>query len=195
MTKAPVDIARSVRARLLNLARERGEDYQLLLTRYVNERLLYRLEKSGHGAQFVLKGAVLFTLWTGKPHRTTRDVDLLGFGDATAGHLQRVFAEILSAAVLDDGVMFDVSSLSVAPIREENPYGGMRVTFVANMAGAKISLQVDVGFGDAVTPAPVDVSFPTLLNFAAPRLRAYPRETVVAEKLQAVVAHGMATVV
>lgn len=192
MTKRPKDIGASVRARLLRLAHERGEDFQLVLTRYANERLLYRLASSRHASRFVLKGAALFTLWTGKAHRATRDLDLLGFGDPTEAHFRSVFADVLADGAGHDGVVFDAASLEVGPIREEQEYGGVRVVVVARIAAAKVRLQVDIGFGDAITPDAAVVEFPPLLDFPAPRLRAYPRETVVAEKLEAMVQLGLA---
>ncbi len=193
MKKAPTDdIGASVRARLLQLARARGEDFQLVLTRYANERLLFRLASSPHAGRYVLKGASLFTLWTGKPHRATRDLDLLGFGDAGVEHVREVFTEVLVLAVPDDGVRFDLDTLSAGLIRDEQKYGGVRVEIVARVANAQVRLQIDVGFGDAVTPEATMVDFPALLDFPAPRLRAYPRETVVAEKLEAMVQLGMA---
>ncbi|HWN68673.1 MAG TPA: nucleotidyl transferase AbiEii/AbiGii toxin family protein [Haliangium sp.] len=192
MTKPPKDIGASVRARLLRIARERREDFQLLLTRYANERLLYRLSMSPHGSRFVLKGAALFTLWTGRPHRSTRDLDLLGFGEPTEQHVRSVFEQIIGLDVGDDGVVFDPSSLDVGLIREEQEYGGFRVTLRARVTSAQVRLQVDVGFGDAITPAAAMVDFPPLLDFPPPRLRAYPRETVVAEKLEAMVQLGLA---
>jgi len=192
VTKAPKDIGASVRARFLRFARERGEDFQLLLTRYANERLLYRLAMSPHGSRFVLKGAALFTLWTGKPHRATRDVDLLGFGDPSEAHVRSVFSEVIALDVGEDGVVFEASSLEVGPIREDQEYGGVRVTVDARVTSAQVRLQVDVGFGDAITPEATVVDFPALLDFPSPRLRAYPRETVVAEKVEAMVKLGLA---
>lgn len=193
MTKTPAKgVGASVRARLLQLARERGEDFQLVLTRYANERLLFRLASSAHAQQFVLKGASLFTLWTGKPHRATRDLDLLGFGIPGEEHVRQVFAEILALDVPDDGMRFDLDTLAVGLIREEQEYGGVRVELVARVTNAQVRLQVDVGFGDAITPEASIVEYPTLLDFPSPRLRAYPRETVVAEKLEAMVQLGMA---
>jgi len=193
MTKVPPkDIGASVRARLSRLARDRSEDFQLLLTRYANERLLFRLASSRHAHRFVLKGAALFTLWTGKPHRATRDLDLLGFGDPGVDNVREVFAEVLALNVADDGVRFDLQSLSAGLIREDQHYGGVRVELVARVTNAKVRLQVDVGFGDAITPEASVVEFPPLLDFPAPRLAAYPRETVVAEKLDAMVQLGMA---
>lgn len=193
MTKGrPTDVGASVRARLLRLARERGEDFQLVLTRYANERLLFRLVSSRHAQRFVLKGAALFTLWTGKPHRATRDLDLLGFGAPGVETVREVFAEVLALDVADDGVRFDPGTLVVGLIREEQEYGGVRVELVARVTNAQVRLQVDVGFGDAITPEASVVEFPPLLDFPAPRVRAYPRETVVAEKLEAMVQLGMA---
>ncbi len=195
MTKtSPKDIGASVRARLLRLARERGDDFQLLLTRYANERLLFRLSTSRHAAGFVLKGAALFTIWTGEPHRATRDIDLLGFGDPGERRILDIFTDVLAPENIfdDDGVRFDIDSLAVGPIREEQAYGGVRVEMVAHITNAEVHIQVDVGFGDAITPDAVLVDFPPLLDFPAPRLRAYPRETVVAEKLEAIVQLGMA---
>ena len=149
MTKTPPkDIGASVRARLSRLARERGEGFQLVLTRYANERLLFRLASSRHAQRFVLKGAAHFTLWTGKPHRATCDLDLLDFGDPGVDHVREVFARSMA----DDGVHFDLGSLAVGLIREEQEYGGgVRVELVARITNAQ-RLQVDVGFGDAITP-------------------------------------------
>jgi hypothetical protein len=191
MKKSPKNVGASVRARLLQLAKERAEDFQLVLTRYANERLLYRLAASPHGAGFVLKGAALFTLWTGRTYRATRDLDLLGFGDGSEQRLRAVFEDVLCLDVPADGVVFDVGSMEVGPIREDQSYGGVRIVIVAKIVSATVRLQVDVGLGDAITPAPELVDFPPLLEFPAPRLRAYPRETVVAEKLEAMVQFGM----
>jgi len=192
MTKKIKDIGASVKAQLLRIARERGDDYQLLLLRYSNERLLYRLAVSPHASCFVLKGAALFTLWTGLPHRATRDIDLHGIGDPSEAHVRKVMLEVISQAVDDDGVVFDAETLTVAPIREDQAYGGVRVALLARIASAQIRLQIDVGFGDAITPKAILAEFPALLEFPAPHLLVYPRETVVAEKLEAIVQLGMA---
>jgi predicted nucleotidyltransferase component of viral defense system len=192
MNKPRKDVGASVRARLLQLAQRRGDDFQLLLTRYANERLLYRLTQSQHGSLFLLKGATLFTLWTGHAHRATRDLDLLGFGEPSVERLRTIFTEVVAFDVDDDGVVFDVSSLEVEPIREDQRYGGIRLVLTARITNAQVRLQVDVGFGDAVTPEAQVVEFPPLLDFPAPKLRAYPKETVVAEKLEALVQLGLA---
>jgi hypothetical protein len=177
-----VDRSASVLARLLNRAKARGEDYNLLLNRFVLERLLYRLSMSNHANSFLLKGAMLFALWYDTPHRPTRDADLLGFGPADPDTLRETFRE-LCAIDADDGVRFDQGSVAIAAIREDNVYGGLRVALRASIGNARLTVQVDVGFGDAVTPAPEQIVYPTLLDdLDAPRLRAYPIYTVIAEK-------------
>jgi predicted nucleotidyltransferase component of viral defense system len=186
------NVAHSIRERLLNLSRKSGEDFQLLLTRYAIERLLFRLARSEYRNSFVLKGAMLFALWTGEMHRPTRDLDLLGFGDASQEHLGEVFRALCAVEAEDDGLSFDAGSVTVEAIRENQEYDGQRVKFIATLGQARVTLQVDVGFGDAVTPAAQDVEYPTLLGMEPPKLRAYPKETVVAEKLDAMVMLGLA---
>jgi hypothetical protein len=182
----------SVLARLLALARQRGDDYNLLLNRFAIERLLARLGTSRHADRFLLKGALLFTLWYDTPHRPTRDADLLGFGSDDAQSLTATFREVADID-MDDGVVFDPVSVRAGAIREDNIYGGTRIQLVARIGSARCPLQVDVGFGDAVTPAPQSVAYPVLLSdFQAPALRAYPVYTVIAEKYQAMVALGQA---
>ena len=192
MKKVVKNVGASVRERLLNLARERHEDFQLLLIRYANERLLYRLAESRHAKGFILKGATLFALWKTDAHRATRDVDLLGIGEPTAARIRGIFEDVLGLNVGDDGVRFDETSLKVGPIREKQAYAGVRVTITARVENARVRLQFDVGFGDAIFPEPVVVTLPTLLDFPSPRLRAYRPETVVAEKLHAMVELGLA---
>ena len=185
------DRSASVLARLLNRAKARGEDYNLVLNRFVLERLLYRLSISAHAHSYLLKGAMLFSLWYDTPHRPTRDVDLLGFGPGDADSLRAVFAEVCAIKV-DDGVRFDTASTKVAPIRNDNAYGGLRLVVPASIGNARLSVQVDVGFGDAVTPEPEHVAYPPLLeDLGAPHLRVYPVYTVIAEKFEAMVQLGM----
>ena len=181
-----------MRARLLDRARAERSDFQILLTRYALERLLYRLSVSPHRDRFILKGAMLFVTWVADPFRPTRDLDLLGSGDNGTEAIAETFRAICAQPVADDGVTFDVAALEAAPIREEVEYGGVRVRTTAIIAGARIPIQVDIGFGDAITPAPVEIDYPTLLDAPAPHLRAYPVETVVAEKFEAMVTLGMA---
>jgi predicted nucleotidyltransferase component of viral defense system len=192
MPREPRNIGASVRARLLDRARAERSDFQILLTRYALERLLYRLSVSPHRDRFILKGAMLFVIWVADPFRPTRDLDLLGHGDNDAESIAETFRAICAQPVADDGVTFDVAALMAAPIREEVEYGGVRVRTTATIAGARIPIQVDIGFGDAVTPAPIEIDYPALLDAPAPHLRAYPVETVVAEKFEALVTLGIA---
>ena len=191
MPDRPRNIAASVRQRLLNLAHARGEPMELLLTRYALERLLHRLSLSPHRERFVLKGAMLLATWFDEPHRATRDVDLLGFGDAAEDALLATFREIMAVEV-DDGVSFDLKGLRIEAIREEVEYGGSRLRTTAALAGARIPITVDIGFGDAVEPGIEDIDLPVLLEMPSPHLRAYPPETVIAEKFHAMVALGRA---
>jgi len=188
----PRNLAASVRQRLSDLARKLGEDFQLVLTRYAIERFLYRLSRSEHRNDFVLKGAMLFRLWADQPHRPTRDLDLLGKGDSSIERMVEVFRGVCGLDVEEDGLTFDPDSVEAGLIKEDQDYEGVRVNCTVRLGQARIILQVDVGFGDAVTPRAVDVQYPTILAFPAPVLPAYPRETVVAEKFQAMVALGIA---
>lgn len=186
------NVAASIRARLKQHADARQQDFNLTLTHYGLERLLYRLSISQHAHRYLLKGALLFSLWYDQPHRPTRDADLLGFGPDDVDSAVVAFREICSIK-LDDGLVFDVASVKGSVIRKEAGYGGVRVDLLAALDGARIALQVDIGFGDAVTPAPELVDYPVLLaGLPAPQLRAYPKYTVVAEKLHAVCLLGMA---
>jgi len=185
------NIGASVRVRLTRRASERNENVQLALTRFAIERLLYRLSLSPHRDQFVLKGAMLFSLWTPTPYRATGDLDLLGYGDAAPERIAVVFREICGIDVEDDGVVFKPETLRAEPARAEDEYSGVRVTMTAEIAGARLPIQIDIGFGDAVTPAVQEIDYPSLLDMPAPKLRAYPPETVVAEKFQALFALGM----
>lgn len=186
------NVAASVRARLKNRADAMQEDYNLLLTRYGLERLLYRLSVSPHATNFVLKGALLFLLWHDLPHRPTRDADLLGFGDPDVDSVVAVFRDVCALAC-DDGMHFDIGSVRGEVIRKQAGYGGVRIDIQAALDGAQLALQVDVGFGDVVTPAALTVTYPVLLDdLPAPQLRAYPKYTVCAEKLQALCLLGMA---
>lgn len=187
----PRNIAASVRARLTERARANKENVQLLLTRYAIERLLYRLGRSEHRERFILKGAMLFSLWADVPYRATGDLDLLGFGGSEAAAVARAFRSICESEAPEDGAHFAIDTIRAEPAREEDEYQGVRVTLDAVIAGARLPIQVDIGFGDVVTPAAQEIDYPPLLEFPAPRLRAYPPETVIAEKFQALVALGM----
>ena len=185
------NLAASVHARLAQRRARTGEDYNVLLVRFTLERLLYRLSCSHHREQFILKGAMLFAVWDSALHRATRDLDLLGFGQPTPERLAEVFRELCRVDVEADGVNFDPRSVKCEDIRTQDEYAGIRVKLRATLGKAVVPLQVDVGFGDAMPVAPEEITFPVLLGMTAPKLRAYARETVVAEKLEAIVKLGM----
>lgn len=193
--KAPpamVDLASSVRARLLNVAKERGEDFNLTLNRFAVERFLVRLSLSKWREKFLLKGALLFDLWFEQPHRPTRDADLLGFVPEDESKLRSIVADICQLDI-GDGMRFDEASIALDAIREGARYGGLRVRLVGLLANARCSVQIDVGYGDAVTPGATAIEYPSLLpGLPSASLLAYPRETVFAEKLEAIVSLGIA---
>ena len=185
------NLAASIRDRLLNKARAEKLDFNLLLTRYALERMIYRLSVSAERDRFLLKGALLFDLWFDVPHRPTHDADFLGFGSAEIPQVEAVFRDICRIEV-DDGIVFDPDSVKAAEIRKEANYAGVRVTLLGMLDKARCPVQADIGFGDAVVPGPDEVDYPVLLaEMPAPHLRAYPRYTVVAEKLEALTSLGM----
>ena len=185
------DLATSVRARLLNTAKAQGADFNQILVRFALERILYRLSQSAYADHFLLKGALLFALWYDMPHRSTRDADLLGFGASDLESIARTFHDIASIEVAD-GIIFDPASVSVEEIRKDAGYAGARVLITAEIAKARCKTQIDIGFGDAVTPGPVHAAYPVLIDdLPAPQLRTYPVYTVIAEKLHAIALLGM----
>jgi predicted nucleotidyltransferase component of viral defense system len=190
--RTPVNVGASVRARLLKASKERREDFTLTLMNYAAERFLYRLSQSRLREQFVLKGAMLFAVRIGERYRPTRDLDLLGMGEASDVAIHAAVREIATTKVDDDGLVFDVDALEVHAIREDDRFGGIRAIMRAHLAEARIHMQIDVGFGDAITPAASDMNFPTLLDdMASPNVLAYPNETIVAEKTEAIVDLGL----
>jgi predicted nucleotidyltransferase component of viral defense system len=186
-----VNKAASIRQRLLNLARERSENFDFVLKQYVIQRLLYRLSISDYQEQFLLKGAMLFLIWTGDLHRPTKDIDLLGFGKNDVDELEKDFKAICAVEV-DDGLAFDIDSINGTQIKEDALYQGVRVVGHALLDNAKITFQVDVGFGDAVTPKSEVAVVPSFLDLPEPTVRIYPAYTVIAEKFQAMVVLGIA---
>jgi hypothetical protein len=185
------NIGASIRDRLLNKARAEKLDYNLLLTRYALERLLYRLSISPHRDQFLLKGALLFDLWFDVPHRPTHDADFLGFGSAEIPHVEEIFRELCCIEV-EDGIEFNPDSVKAAEIRKEANYAGVRVILAGLLDSARCPAQVDIGFGDAVVPGPEEALYPIILgDMLEPHRRVYPRYAVVAEKLEALTSLGM----
>jgi len=191
MTRPRRNLSASVEKRLLNRTRQSGEDFQYVLMRYGLERIMYRLSRSAYAKQFVVKGAMLLRVWTGEQYRPTKDLDLLATPEKSPEELDRAFHEVCTLIVEDDGLVFLSDTIRVRQIREDNVYGGMRVTLQARLGKIRIPLQVDIGFGDAVTPEARSEEFPTLLDFPAPVLLTYPRETSIAEKFEAIVNLGL----
>ena len=189
MTK---NLGSSVRARLLTLAKAEGSDFNAMLVRYGLERLLYRIGQSNYANQFLLKGALLFTLWYDMPHRTTRDIDLLGFGNNDLNYIKQIFHEI-SSVHSEDGIVFIADSISVETIRKDAGYTGARIEIISDLSKARSRIQVDIGYGDVVTPEPIDAVYPVLIkDFPAPKIRTYPVYTAISEKLHAIALLGMA---
>lgn len=186
----PNNMAHSVHDRLLAMAKKRGRPFNELLQYYGMERFLYRLSTSGAKDRFVLKGALLMTARASLPFRPTRDIDLLGYGDNSESAITALLRDVCTQAVPDDGLRFDADSVSTERIKEDADYPGIRAKFDGFLGPARLAMQVDIGFGDQVIPAPQEIDYPVLLDFPAPRLRAYPLETAVAEKLQAMIYLG-----
>lgn len=184
------NMAASVHARLLRLSREKREDFNFILQRYAAERFLFRLGQSKYRENFVLKGAMLFPLWGGSVYRPTRDLDFTGYGENEVAVVVSCFREVCSLPVPDDGLHFHGSTLAAVQIREDSEYNGLRVRFVATLGEARIPMQIDIGFGNAIEPQACEIEYPTLLGAAAPRIRAYPPEAVVAEKFHALAVLG-----
>jgi hypothetical protein len=181
----------SVRQRLTNMAKETGRPFQELLQYFAMERFLYRLAKSPHADRFILKGALMFTAWGGPLSRATKDIDLLARTDNAVEAIVALMREVCSEKVEPDGLVFDVGSVVGEAIKEDADYSGVRVTFLGTLQNARVSMQIDIGFGDVVTPGETMITYPVLLDFAAPRLLGYPRETVVSEKFEAMTKIGL----
>jgi len=190
MTVSDEDRARSIRQRLLNEVRRRGETDRFTLERYAMERFLFRLGESRHTKQFVLKGAMLFTLWGGSVYRSTRDLDFTGYGPSDTDSVLEAIRQICETSTADDGLAFDAASMEAEPIRDQSEYVGLRIRLRAHLGRSSIPLQVDIGFGNAIEPPAEVVTFPTLLDDPPPRIFAYPKEAVVAEKTHAMVVLG-----
>jgi hypothetical protein len=192
VNKPIINVAASVRQRLLNLARERKEDFGLVLTKYGLERILYRISQSQYREVFVLKGALLFEVWTEQHYRPTRDADFLARGQNAPQRFIEMFQEICGLNVEDDGVRFDPATITAEEISEDADYKGIRVKFFGFLENARLPIQIDLGFGDVITPAAIETELPTLLDAPKAKLLTYPRESVVAEKFEAMVSLGMA---
>ncbi len=185
------NVAASVRQRLQNVARSTNRPFQEVLQYYAMERFLYRLAQSPHADRFVLKGALMFHVWGAPTSRPTKDIDLLGRMENTTAALTEVMRDICGQDVEADGLVFDPQSVAAVVIKEDADYEGVRVTFRGSLENARIAMQIDIGFGDVMYPGPEMTEYPTILEYAAPRLRGYARETAIAEKFEAMVKLGL----
>lgn len=191
MAKRPGNLAASVRQRLLNLSREQGSVFEVVLVSYGLERLIYRLSVSKYRNRFILKGGILVTFWTTDGNRFTRDADFLGHGDPDEDQLKDIFKEILSIEA-EDGLVFDTDALTASPIRQDQQYGGTRLRTTAYLSNTRIPITVDIGFGDAVADPTYTIEYGSLLDMPTASIRAYPPATVIAEKFEAIVTLGIA---
>ncbi len=185
--KNVTNLAASVQARLQNQARATNRPFQELIQYYAMERFLYRLSTTSHRARFILKGALMLHVWEAPLARATKDLDFLGRLDNSLENLERVVRELCTTDVEPDGMVFDPDTVKAQRIKEDADYEGARVRFVGLLGKARVAMQIDVGFGDVVTPGALDITYPVLLDFPAPALSGYPRETVIAEKFHAMV--------
>ena len=190
MSPADRGRAESIRQRLRNLLRERGDDVQFGLQRYAVERFLYRLGESAHRDRLILKGAALFALWGGAVYRATRDVDFTGYGSPDEAEVLAAVREICETSSPNDELVFDAATLTAEPIRDQSEYHGLRVRLEARLGDSRIPVQIDIGFGNAIIPSPQQVTYPTLLDDPSPRIQAYPLEAVIAEKFHTMVLLG-----
>lgn len=182
--------AQSVRQKLLNYANENNDDFQMILTRYGLERLLTRIADSKYREVFILKGAMLFQIWSETKHRATRDVDFMSFGNNDIDKIKETFRNICRIEIPEDGMIFDIENISAGKIKADQKYEGVRIQIPALLERTRIAIRVDVGFGDAIVPEAKEYELPTLLDFPQPLIRTYPQETVIAEKFQALVDLG-----
>jgi len=190
MSESSENRAESVRQRLRNLLRKRGEDMRFGLERYAIERFLYRLGLSVHRERFVLKGATLFALWGGPIYRPTRDLDFTGYGSAEQENVLTALRDICITSTTEDQLVFHPDTLAAEPIRDDSEYHGLRIRLDASLATSRIPIRIDIGFGNAIEPPPQEAEYPTLLDDPPPHIRAYPPEAVVAEKLHTMVVLG-----
>jgi hypothetical protein len=181
----------SIQGRLRVISRSNGQNHQLILTRYFQERLLYRLAQSAYRSDFLLKGGTLLYAWEGLTTRPTLDVDLLGWQISNdLNSIKVIFQEICGIDYPKDCVIYNFSKLEVSEIVKEGNYTGVRIKVPVNLGQISQRLHIDIGFGDAVTPGPVEMVYPTLLPMDEPEILAYSKENLIAEKFEAMIALG-----
>ena len=185
--KSPRNIPASVRQRLLNQAKSDRRPFNELLQYYAMERFLYRLSQSSHTDRFILKGALMLRVWRSPEVRPTMDIDMLGRTSNEETDIITQIRDILTVDVEMDGLAFDPDSIQAERITEDADYDGIRIRFLGALGSVRVNMQIDIGFGDIIFPEPEEMDFPTMLNFSAPRLLCYSRESSISEKLEAMV--------
>ncbi len=185
------NISASVHQRLLNKAKDSSRPFNELLQHFSIERFIYRLSKSSHANRFILKGALMFSAWSGPGSRPTMDIDLLGKIENNLEKIIEAIKDVCDAEVEPDGMHFDADTVTAGRIVADAEYEGVRVRLNGNLGNARISLQVDIGFGDIVVPRPRKIAYPVILDFPAPKLNGYTMESTIAEKFQAMVKRGI----
>jgi len=191
MKKGYKNITASLRQRLLNKARETGRPFNELLHYFAMERFLYRLSKSPYANDFVLKGALMLTVWDAPLSRPTMDIDLLGQIDNSVDSVAGAIRAICRQKVDPDGISLDENSIEGERITEDADYEGVRIPFRGSLGTAQVAMQLDIGFGDVVVPEPEFTQYPTILDLPSPKLRGYSRESTIAEKFEAMVKLGI----
>ena len=191
MAKSAKNITASVHQRLLNKAKESSRPFNELLQYFAIERFIYRLSKSPHADKFILKGALMFAAWHGPASRPTMDIDLLGNIDNSLEVIVTAMKDACMVDVEADGISFNAETVEAVRITEDAEYEGVRVRVHGSLGKAKVSIQIDIGFGDVVVPNPSTVLYPAILDFPAPELQGYTMESTIAEKFQAMVKLGV----
>jgi hypothetical protein len=166
---------------------ETGRPFAELFQYFAMERFLYRLTKSRHSDKFALKGALMLVAWRASAYRPTKDIDLLARMSNDVDSVASAIRDVCRQPVEADGIVFEAASVKARVIQESADYEGVRVTLIGLLQTARATMQIDVGFGDVVVPEPGLTEYPTILDFAAPRLLGYSRETTIAEKFEAMV--------
>lgn len=190
MKKGTANVAASVKARLLTIAKKTGKPYDELLKLFGMERLIYRISKSRFKEMLILKGALFFLVWNVPDRRTTLDIDFMAKYDNSAEKIAGMIREICLISVEDDGIKYDPETITAIVIREAAEYSGIRVKLTANIERTRIPVQIDFGFGDVIYPGAKSIKYPVLLDFSVPVLKGYPAETVVSEKFETMVRLG-----
>ena len=189
MSKGTRNIAASIRQKLKNHAAQDKRPFAELLQYYAMERFLYRLTQSEYAGLFILKGALMLRAWQSPEFRPTMDIDMLGKTDNGVENICAQIADIISIDT-DDGLGFDPETIKGETIKKDADYEGVRVRFIGTLENARVTMQIDVGFGDIVYPDPVETELPTILDSPAPKLLCYSRESAIAEKFEAMIKLG-----